>query len=266
MSFALAAIVRKIGAVPSAAEQLSLFANQPKPDSDESGFSVRVSGRAKRISIKVYPRGRVEVVAPRRARARDVEAFVAEHRDWIDRTRHAFAKDVPPESLDPPKALHLPAANVAVDIVYRQEPGLDRVRVRRYGNTLVLRGPIDNREQCINALQRWLKALAKRVFEPQLKSLSHLTGNAYKRVQIRGQKTCWGSHSSNGTISLNYSLLFLAPELLRYLLIHELCHARHMNHSPSYWRHVEKFEPNYRELDRRLSEGWRDVPAWLGIH
>ncbi len=138
--------------------------------------------------------------------------------------------------------------------------------MRRYGNTLVLTGPIDDREQCVDALQRWLKALAKRVFEPQLKSLSHLTGNAYKRVQIRGQKTCWGSHSSNGTISLNYSLLFLAPELLRYLLIHELCHGRHMDHSPSFWRHVEQFEPNYRELDRRLSEGWRDVPAWLGIH
>lgn len=251
----------------SAAKQLSLFANKNKPELSDSGFSVRVSARAKRLTIKVYPRGRVEVVAPKRARARDVEAFVAEHREWIDRTRAAFAEKLPPESIELPTVISLPAANIAVQVVYRADPSMGaKVKVRQHGDMLVLRGATDEHHQCRDALKRWLKSVARRCFEPRLKRLSHATGNPYKRVQIRGQRTCWGSHSSNGTISLNYSLLFLPPELLRYLLVHELCHAKYMNHSARYWRHVEQFEPNYRELDTRLGEGWKLVPSWLCLH
>ena len=245
-----------------AARQLSLFTEEPGVNAP--GFSVRVSGRAKRLSIKVYPRGRVEVVAPKRARASDVEAFVAEHRDWIAKTRAAFAEHVEPEPFELPQQIELPAVGSRVRVCYRYRD--DKVRLREHGDVIVLRGNIEDEAQCVDALTRWLKKTAKRRFEPQLRSLSLLTGNAYKRMQVRGQKTCWGSHSSTGTISINYSLLFLAPELVRYLMIHELCHAQHMNHSASFWRLVERFEPDYRALDKRLSGSWRDIPVWLGLH
>jgi predicted metal-dependent hydrolase len=82
-------------------------------------------------------------------------------------------------------------------------------------------------------------------------------------MQIRGQSGRWGSCSSNKTLSLNYKLLFLEPELVRYLIIHELAHTRHMNHSARFWRTVGEFEPRYKELDQEIGESWRDVPAWL---
>ncbi len=245
-----------------AAKQLSLFTEEPGVNAP--GFSVRVSGRAKRLSIKVYPRGRVEVVAPKRARAGDVEAFVEEHRDWIAKTRAAFAEHVPPEAFALPERIALPSIGVSVRVCYQQRD--DKLRLREHGDVLVLRGDVSDEAQCVDALVRWLKKTARRRFEPQLRSLSLLTGNAYKRMQVRGQKTCWGSHSSTGTISINYSLLFLAPELVRYLMIHELCHAQHMNHSESFWRLVERFEPDYRNLDKQLSASWRDIPVWLGLH
>ena len=75
-----------------------------------------------------------------------------------------------------------------------------------------------------------------------------------------------GDHSSRGTISLNYCLLFLDPALLRYLMIHELSHARHMNHSRRFWREVGRFEPDYRNLDRALGEAWHEIPAWLAFN
>jgi predicted metal-dependent hydrolase len=60
--------------------------------------------------------------------------------------------------------------------------------------------------------------------------------------------------------------LFLEPAQLRYLMIHELCHGRHMNHSKRFWTLVAQFEPDYRRLDKGLNECWRQVPAWLGIY
>ena len=70
----------------SAASQLPLFSEVDEPDS-MSGFSVRESGRAKRLSIKVFPRGRVEVVVPKRTRPADVREFVESQRDWIRKAR-----------------------------------------------------------------------------------------------------------------------------------------------------------------------------------
>jgi predicted metal-dependent hydrolase len=64
-------------------------------------------------------------------------------------------------------------------------------------------------------------------------------------------------------VSLNCSLLFLTWEVVRYLFVHELAHTKHMNHSASFWRLVQKFEPDYRRLDRDLLAGWRTVPGWV---
>jgi len=53
---------------------------------------------------------------------------------------------------------------------------------------------------------------------------------------------------------------------LRYLMIHELCHAHHMNHSRRFWQRVGRFEPDYKRLDKALGDSWRQIPSWLGIY
>ena len=224
---------------------------------------MRESGRAKRLSIKVYPRGRVEVVVPRRTRARDVQSFVDEHRDWIDKRRAAFAEKHPPEPFALPDRVRLEALRRSFRVAYRPRRNADSVRYRRHGDLVVLSGDTGDDAQCVAALKRWLAAVAKAELEPWLRVLSARTGHAFKRMQVRGQKTCWGSHSSSGTISINYSLLFLDPALVRYLMVHELCHARHMNHSRRFWRAVAQHEPDYERLDRELGESWARVPGWL---
>lgn len=250
----------------SAAIQLTLF----PPESDKPGlvpgFSVRESGRAKRLSIKVYPRGRVEVVVPRRTRPREVQAFVSENQEWIERARAAFAAEHPPEAFELPILIQLPAIDTVVRVRYVRHSAATSVRYSYVRGILTLTGQTGDDELCVAAIRRWLSATAKREFEPRLKALSVLTESPYAKMHVRAQKSCWGSRSSSGTISLNLCLMFLQPELLRYLLIHELCHGRHMNHSKRFWKLVGKYEPEYRRRDRALTESWRDVPAWLGLY
>ena len=231
-----------------------------------SGFSVRESGRAKRLSIKVFPRGRVEVVVPKRTRPADVRDFVEAHRDWIKNARARFAAEHPPEPFALPSSVKLPGIERTFCVRYERDDGSKTVRYRVSGNTLILAGATRDESKCVTALKRWLTALAKKEYLPRLRALSALTTNAFRKMHVRGQKTCWGSHSSTGTISLNYCLMFLDPQHLRYVMIHELCHARHMNHSQRFWRLVSSFEPNFRRLDKDLNSSWKRIPTWVGIY
>ncbi len=227
---------------------------------------MRESSRAKRLSIRVFPRGGVEVVVPRRTRPAEVQAFVAEHRDWIARSRAAFAEEHVPEPFALPDRIALSAIGREFRVHYRRADRAGAVRFRRIADRVVLTGRTEDDRACVAALKRWLAAVAKDELAPWLRKLSATTGNAYRSMHVRGQRTCWGSHSQSGTISINYCLLFVAPELVRYLMIHELCHARHMNHSRRFWALVARHEPDYRRLDRALSDAWKEVPAWLGFY
>jgi predicted metal-dependent hydrolase len=250
--------------VSRATRQLALFADTRHDALD--GLSVRESGRARRLSIKVYPRGRVEVVVPKRTHAADVEAFVREHREWIDRTRRDFLDKHPAEPFRLPDRVLLPGIGREFDVRYRRKRDHSAVRYRRLGSTVVLTGDIEDEMACVKALRRWLAGIAREEFAQRLLALSSLTGLGFERIQVRAQKTCWGSHSSTGTVSLNLCLLFLEPELVRYLMIHELCHARHMNHSGRFWRLVERFDPDFRDHDKRLSSAWQQIPVWIGFY
>jgi predicted metal-dependent hydrolase len=254
-----------MGGVQQAAAQLELFVDIDEPGIS-SGFSVRKSGRAKRMSIRVFPRGRVEVVVPKRARAKEVRQFVEAHREWIRDARASFAAEHPPEPFALPVRVQLPGIEREFCVRYGRENGSNSVRYRVSGSTVILSGRTKDDTRCVAALKRWLMALAKNEFLPRLERLSITTGIPFGKMHVRGQKTCWGSHSSSGTISLNYCLMFLDPKSLRYVMLHELCHARHMNHSQRFWRLVGSFEPNYRKLDQDLNSSWKHIPAWVGIY
>ena len=244
---------------------MPLFSEVDQPDS-MSGFSVRESSRARRLSIRVFPRGRVEVVVPRRTRPKEVREFVEAHRDWISKARATFAAEHEPEPFALPDIVNLDAIERQFSVKYSPASGAKTVNYRQQGESVLLSGRTDNEQLCVRALKRWLTSVAKREYLPRLDTLSGLTGNSFTKLHVRGQRTCWGSHSSSGTISLNYCLLFLRPEQLRYVMIHELCHARHMNHSKRFWSLVGRFESDYRQLDKGLNGSWKQIPTWVGIY
>ena len=98
---------------------------------------------------------------------------------------------------------------------------------------------------------------------PRVAALAAATGVSYSQVSIRRQRSRWGSCSARGTISLNCCLLFQRPEVVDYLIVHELMHVKHMNHSARFWQAVERHCADWRALDRELVQGWRHVPRWV---
>jgi predicted metal-dependent hydrolase len=128
---------------------------------------------------------------------------------------------------------------------------------------IVVSGPLHNDRATAALLRGWLAELAHQQLGAQLTKVAEECGFRYARAQVRRQRTRWGSCSASGTISLNVCLLFLRPQVVRYLLVHELCHTRHMNHSARFWALVASFEPDYRALDQELLRGWQSVPGWM---
>lgn len=224
-------------------------------------WNVRVSRRARRLSVRVYPGGRVEVVVPPGASPSAVQRFVGSHRDWIDQRVADLSvgtcNEVRPEVID------LPAIGRKFIVAYRATTA-SRISVTVAGEGwLAVSGQIDDHRQVAAALRQWLVALALEELSQALHRTANLTGLQFTRVQIRQQRTRWGSCSASGTISLNLSLLFQSAAVLRYLLVHELCHTRHMNHSRRFWALVESFEPDFQRLDCELLRGWQVVPGWM---
>ena len=223
-------------------------------------WRVRPSLRARRLAVRVLPGGLVEIVVPRGTRPRTIEQFVARHRRWIERKLALYR----PIEIAPagglPRELHFAASGRRYDLRFIESAEAPRLMVE--GMALRIHGPVERPVLLRRLLQRFAMREAHTVLAPWLAGLSASTGLQYKRLQIRRQRTRWGSCSRSGTISLNACLLFQPPAVVNYLLIHELAHTRHMNHSRRFWALVESLEPAWRELDAALTGGWRAVPAW----
>lgn len=240
--------------------QLSLFGTHELADiPDTQDWRVRVSSRARHLKIQVYPHGGVEVVAPKRAKPAHIRSFVAEHRDWIKTTRAQFANLRPPEQPLPDK-IALKALNETVRVHYALA---DAPRISERGGLLTVSGPALDPLHCWPLLQKWLKRKGRNHLVP----LAHETGAAIglppKRVAVRLQKTRWGSCSANGTISLNAAVLLRPPAEMHYVIVHELCHLRHMDHSRNYWRLVKSFTSDYRKIERVMDDAWQTTPRWV---
>lgn len=229
-------------------------------------FTVRESLRARRILLKVLPGQGLTVILPKGVDHAYAEIAVAQQADWA----HAALKELRArgqlfEAPSLPHRVELAAIGAVYSVVC--QPGdARRLAMTEREGCLRFRGDLANVEKCLQKLHAWLLAMGKAHLIPWCEALSRETGLPIQSVRIGRQRTRWGSWSTRGTLSLNCCLLFLPEATVRYVILHELCHALHNNHSPAYWREVATREPNWKVLDDSLKEAWRYVPVWAMMY
>ncbi|MBU3693440.1 MAG: M48 family metallopeptidase [Rhodocyclaceae bacterium] len=177
--------------------------------------------------------------------------------DWIVR---AGVQDASARLL--PQRIDLPAIDSAWEVDWRPgaAPGLEISRLR---SRVALGHP--RALDAIGGLQHWLKLEARRHLPDWLALVAKDTGHRYQRVSVRLQRSRWGSCSSRGTISLNAKLLMLPPDAVRYVLVHELCHTLHMNHSRAFWDEVTRHQPDWARQARQIRALQRGLPTWTNV-
>ena len=239
---------------------MDFLGGQERAESGEDPL-IRVSARARRLSLRVYPDARVECVVPPRARPREIEAFIAAHREWIRKRREIALRNRPEPEVFPPAEISLRMSGERWRLHLSGHEGATRVLESGHG-ILRVAGP-GQASKMRAGLRSWLLRAARARLSPRVEALARSMDVNYSQISVRRQRSRWGSCSSRGTISLNCCLLFQRPEVVDYLIVHELTHVKHMNHSARFWQAVERHCPDWRALDRELVQGWRHVPRWV---
>ena len=214
-------------------------------------YSIRKSARAKYVSITVGVDG-VKVVAPRGVGDDRIIAVVENKREWIFNKVEGLKLQN--------KQLRTERELVSgVKLPFRGEDFTLRVseydgrytRVTIEGELFVVyinkNLPLNKRQEEIRrGLERWYVIQAKEIFHNRLEVYRDKLGLNFNQVRLKNQKTRWGSCSSKGNVNLNWRLVMSPTYIMDYVIVHELCHLKFMNHSHAFWQLLESIIPDYK--------------------
>ena len=111
---------------------------------------------------------------------------------------------------------------------------------------------------------RTLKKRAQAAITERVEYYAPIVGVTYGNITIRSQKTRWGSCSASGNLNFNCLILLAPPQVLDYVVVHELCHRKQMNHSPKFWAEVERILPDYKSSVKWLKQNGRRLMLLIG--
>lgn len=231
----------------------------------------------------------LEVVVPRGARREQAERFVEGNREWALRTLKKVCGRIPFPLHDaysdlPLFAHRLPDPTPKVTTINLRSLGriytVHYIRVPLLRNRATLLPPSDTHNRQINIycadpeapphtmvadlLREWLRDKARSILPETVNTIADEVGlRRPTTIRLGFQRTVWGSRSASGRISLNIPLLFFPPNLLRHVIIHELCHAVHMNHGTRFKNLLNRLDPDSERLAAALNRAEAYIPPWV---
>lgn len=222
-------------------------------------YQIKRHRRARSVKLRAEARQGLVITVPYRFNLRELASILDENKSWIEQQLQKIRL----QTVDMlPSDIVFHSINTTYKITYEH---LDtRLRLwQRSENDMVVLGNMADQQRCKKLLSMWVRKLSKEYLPKHFHRLSQLMGIEYQGLTIRNQKTVWGSCTSQHTINLNYKLFLLPIHLMNYVMVHELCHTKHLNHSDQFWRLVERYDPNWKQHRQALRTADKYIPGWI---
>ncbi len=239
-------------------------------------YRIEVSSRARYMRLRVSLQKGVVVVVPRKMTKKQIQTwvpdFVREQQQWINRTLQKLqteSKHVPVlKNCTVPEQIELQGLGQCFQVNYQNNyqnnKDSDNLSLFYVGNfELQVKGDLTDKQTLFQLFEQFFKGYAYEFLLTRLDKYSEQFNLPYRRLTVRAQKTRWGSCSAKKNINLNYRLIFLPEYLMDYVILHELAHLRHMNHSRQFWQLLESMSRDARSQDRQLNKAARQLPDWM---
>jgi len=220
-------------------------------------FCLRTHARVRSVRIALSDAGMAVTIPSGFDRSR-LPAVLEEKREWIEQALLRYP--MRPAPYRPPARVALAAIDREYAIEYAAEDARHVTLIRTGEQTLRVSGAIDRPGLVHTVLRKWLVMEGRRHLVPWLRRTAEELGYALNGASVRLQRTLWGSCSKRGTVSLNARLMLIPARLVRYVLVHELTHIAHHNHSRQFWQAVAVHEPDWRAKVKELKRLWPALP------
>ena len=126
--------------------------------------------------------------------------------------------------------------------------------VKKQAGTLLVVAPFAEKTVIKDAVEKWYRERAREVITDKVTYFQQFIEKPVGEIRIKEQKSRWGSCSSQGNLNFNWKIVMAPDEIIDYLVVHELCHRLHMNHSKEFWDSVGKIIPDYKQREKWLKE------------
>jgi len=243
----------------------------------EVQYKLIISQKARRLSLKIGPQSGLEVVVPRRVQLSTVPRFIHSKQNWVlkhlreierkkrEARKNAFRDGAAVHILGQQKEVNFLKTDkknhyvkeVKILKIGRDEAYFAVHKIFIYLNRKKIRGLTERAlsKEARVALEKHLKARARRHFLRRTAELAEIMGGlTYNRITIKNHRARWGSCSRDKNLNFNWRLIMTTPDIIDSIIIHELGHLQHLNHSKRFYAFIEQFCPDHRRLLRELGQ------------
>lgn len=222
---------------------------------DDQKFSIihRTNKKIKRVSLQLENKEEIIVKTPLRFKAHLVKDIVYEHKEWILR---AINRVPYKNRFDFITGGKVPFLGEHYPMVLKEEETVKNVKFSLDNDTFSVSYNKNNcsYESFMEGLKKFYKFNAVKIIDPIFDEWCHKTKLYPNKITYRTAKTRWGSCSGKNDISINYNLLQFERKCIEYVVLHELCHIEHKNHSRQFWNLLSFYMNDYKSVEKRLKE------------